>query len=594
MENGWTTAASEAKAAEKSAIRRLLNAYLRESGIPDPRIRSGVEESTPEGGVVGNIPGEPFSLDLNGKKLYGYLIHYSPSGHHRYADLLRADRGKGWEQVTTAVELARFLLEDGLPNEGPERKRLERFLAQVRNSVEKTALYLRKEAERGHPRRVWRPDLGGKEAEQALTAGHPFHPTPKSSEGFQPEDLKQYAPEMGASFRLHYLAVHPSLLEEERLPGWEGEPVPDEVRESASGRLNAGQRDFGLLPLHPWQARHLLQQPWFSERVREGSLVDLGPLGEPVYPTSSVRTVCHPGRLKAWKLPLRVRITHFFRTNPPEHIRRTLDAGVYVSRCRRGWSDPGFGVLLDWGCRRIGARAEDTAVLFREHPFPEPGPTPWVVASLLEERQGEEPWLVQIVRRAGGGKKGPLSPAWVRKWLKAYLRIAFKPVLHTWIRDGISLEAHVQNCLVEVEENWPVRFWVRDMEGVSVSRDRLPKGAPIPPESPVLYGDEEAWKRLKYYAVTNHLGHLIHVLAFHGGIKEQRLWGDFRDSLIEWRKEWTEDAARYVDDLLHHPHLPAKANLVSRLHERGERPDYVMIPNPIREVNGRDVETDRH
>ena len=48
-------------------------------------------------------------------------------------------------------------------------------------------------------------------AEQSLRFGHPFHPAPKASRGFTPPISTAYAPELGASFPLHWLAVDPAL-----------------------------------------------------------------------------------------------------------------------------------------------------------------------------------------------------------------------------------------------------------------------------------------------------------------------------------------------------------------------------------------------
>jgi siderophore synthetase component len=119
------------------------------------------------------------------------------------------------------------------------------------------------------------------------------------------------------------------------------------------------------------------------------------------------------------------------------------------------------------------------------------------------------------------------------------------------------------------------------MEGTSVSRQRWEAGGrdALPADSPVLYGDAEAWLRLKYYVVTNHLGHLVHVLGRHAEVDESRLWGVVRELVQEAASD------RYVADLLSSPVLPAKANLIGRFAGRGERPLYVDVPNPMHGVS---------
>jgi siderophore synthetase component len=269
-----------------------------------------------------------------------------------------------------------------------------------------------------------------------------------------------------------------------------------------------------------------------------------------------------------------------------------------IRRCSSFRTFPGFGVLLECGYRTLIPRCpeeealvESWTVLFREHPFSAGEVGPVVVASLLEEPVGlEQPTLLRAVLRAGGESEGTVSGSTAYRWLRRYLEISLKPLLWVFIREGVSLEAHVQNAMVRLEKGWPERFYVRDMEGVSIGRERAEAtgfyGGVLSPESPVLYPEEEAWNRLKYYFVTNHLGHLIHVLARYGGRDERELWRIVRKSLEDWKELRQEKRGeRFVQDLLDNPRLPAKANLISRFREQGECPSYVTVANPLCEVS---------
>ncbi|MGH3660158.1 MAG: IucA/IucC family C-terminal-domain containing protein, partial [Micromonosporaceae bacterium] len=269
--------------------------------------------------------------------------------------------------------------------------------------------------------------------------------------------------------------------------------------------------------------------------------------------------------------------SNFFRTNPVEHAHRAADASALIAALRTGWTHGGFDVLVETGYRTVShpTLAEDLTVVFRENPFTDGRYAPLVLAALLEERPGGEPDLMAYLREAGGGSvTGPV----VERWLRRYLAISLVPALQLWSTSGVSLEAHAQNSLVHLDGGWPDRLWVRDMEGVSVSRQRLTRPDLLAPDSPVLYDDAEAWHRLRYYLVTNHLGHLLHVLGRHGGVPERGLWAIVGEVLAGL-------PGTYPDRLRHGPTLPAKANLTSRFTERGERPSYVDIPNPIREVS---------
>ena len=568
--------APSAVIAQRAARQRLLNAYLRETGVP--------------GALDGTLLRVPLPHSC-GVLLAG-VEYWSVLGHHIYGDefLLRPDGGEAVPVGHTelvAVLLSELAVVAAPVADDPQarQRRQTELAAQIDNSVLHTTRYL----ERG---RLPRPEVSHpwdltRHAEQSVRFGHPFHPTPKSAEGFSAGDLAAYAPELGASFALHYFAVAPELLVEDRLCAvpW----IPPEAHQQAQRLLGPDLASMALLPVHPWQADHLLRRDAVATLLTGGDLVHLGPLGRPVYPTSSVRTVCDPAFTTSWKLPLHVRITNFVRNNPPEHARRALDAGRLLETLRNSWVYDDFEVLLETGYRTIAdaALAADVTVLYRENPFATRQQAPQVVAGLLDEgTEGEEPALIAYVRRAAGRLDARPAAEHVADWLRRYLEISLLPLLALFVADGVSLEAHVQNSLLHLEDGWPARFFVRDMEGTSVSRQRWETArtccadSPVlRADSPVLYDDSETWSRWKYYVVTNHLGHLVHVIATHTHVDESLLWQVVRDVVRMAEPDC------YTRDLLESPVLPAKANLISRLTGRGERPLYVQVPNPMYEVS---------
>ena len=555
--------------ARQAGRRRLLNAFLREAGIH-----------------VGQAGLLRISLTATERTLIVEVRHRSVCGHHDYGDTLVLQEDGQCTPLehdafvdmllTQLSAVAGTVARDGTVarpgtvavagnGAGPARK--TELATQIANSIARTTRYVRRgrsAAPSGDAHALTR------HAEQSLLFGHPFHPTPKSAEGFDDTDLARYAPELGASFVLHYFAVATRLLTERRVaPGaW----IPDELATVASS-------GYALLPTHPWQARYLLDRPSVSALVAADDLVPLGPQGPEVYATSSVRTVCAPGFETMWKLSLHVRITNHVRTNPIEELQRATDASAFVASLVSSWPHDGFGVLLETGYRTLDpaivgeALAADSAVLFRQHPFARTGEAPRVLAGLLEEGpDGEIPELVCCVREADD----------VSQWLRRFLDISLRPMLTLFARDGLSLEGHVQNSLLCTEGGWPTRFWVRDMEGAAISRQRLARNGTLdalPADSPALYDDAGAWLRLRYFAVTNQLGHVVSVLGRYTDSGEERLWGVVREAVAGWC-----EAEPYATQLLSAPALPAKANLVSRFTGRVERPLYVDVANPMQEL----------
>ncbi|MEJ2887712.1 IucA/IucC family protein [Actinomycetospora aeridis] len=536
--------------ARAAARERLLNATARELRI------------TPDG--VG-----PWRLDVPaGGALLAEVEHWSPSGHHRWGEeiVLERDAGRRPLDHDEFVDLLLSVIDSVLDDTGPDR--VAALAEQVRNSVDRTARYL------AAPSRPEPDDPAGRtrHAEQSLRRGHPFHPVPKSVQGLVPEDADRFAPELGASFRLHHLALHPELAVEERVvPGpW----TPDDVAAQAP----AG---WPVVPVHPWQMTYLRGRPPVAALLADGRLRDLGELGRPVYPTSSVRTVCDPASPTIWKLPLHLRITNFVRTIPIEHARRAADASRLVAGLRPQWDTPGFAVLVESGWRGVdpegvGDDAADLVAVFRENPFVGDAAAPRVLAGMIEPgARGEEPMLVEAVR-AGGGDAAA--------WLRAYLHLSLVPLLEIFGAHGLGFEAHPQNTLLHTDESGrPARFWVRDMEGAHVSRDRAP--AAVAAGSPLLYDEEEAWLRLRYHAVVNQLASVVATLGAALAPGEPALWEVVAGVLAEVRAG-SGPASPWADDLLTSRTLPAKANLLSRFAERGEHPLYVELPNPIRKAAG--------
>jgi siderophore synthetase component len=165
--------------------------------------------------------------------------------------------------------------------------------------------------------------------------------------------------------------------------------------------------------------------------------------------------------------------------------------------------------------------------------------------------------------------------------------VSLRPLLRLLVRHGIGLEAHTQNSLIALDDGWPARFVVRDLEGASLNRDH-PRaadrfGGVIAADSPATYPETEVWQRFAYYVLVNHLGQLIATLAEHLGPSEAELWGVAGGLLTdEAVRHGADPAAAPLRHLLDGPELPAKANLTGVLRRQSEHPTYIGIPNPLR------------
>lgn len=559
---------------ERRLLEQYFNTYCRETACFDPRLDASDAGPAALRAQIASWRAaglEPYALTFaaDGRQLVGALTDFSPIGYHRVSGIAWLGHRSEWRLLTDATQLVDLIAASlgaasGLPVQAAAQRR-ERLAALMHDSIDKVRLY------HGHP--AVRHPTPFVAAEQGLRFGHVFHVTSKASKGFDRADLHRYAPELGASFRLHYFAVAADLLEVQRAGSTL--PLPTDPHAAECARDLIADADYRLLPAHPWQARYLLRQPQFAALVDKGCIVSLGALGETAWPTSSVRTVWLPEQRVFAKLPLNVRITNFVRNNPPDQVRRALDASRALAWLPNGAECGAFCALRELGSLALAVPGEPlraaSAVIYRQALPIEEIAQVQVVAAIAEESADGTTPLARLLQQAAGGQ-APTSEL-VRTWWARYLQVTLLPMLRLFCDHGISLEAHLQNAMVRFRNGWPVRGYARDMEGTSISAQRFAYRDRLDPDSPVLYADAQAWHRFKYYVLVNHIGHMAACLGRTGLATEAALWEIIVQALSSVRDP-------LVVQLLDSPTLPAKANMLSSFHQHGERPSWIDIPNP--------------
>jgi siderophore synthetase component len=212
-----------------------------------------------------------------------------------------------------------------------------------------------------------------------------------------------------------------------------------------------------------------------------------------------------------------------------------------------------------------------TAVILRTGPAREA----FVLAGLLEPSPHDGRPLLAAMGCTLSGLAG------AQAWLRTYVRTAVLPPLRLFARTGVSLEAHSQNSLLALEQGRPVRLIVRDLEGVSIDRERFETIAPgLALDPSVFFPAGEARHRLVYYLVSNQVNHVVATIARLADVPERGLWHTVAKALADADED--RETTRLVACLLGLESLPAKANFTSCFAGRGERPDYVAIANPLR------------
>lgn len=453
-----------------------------------------------------------------------------------------------WHELAGAVceELARH---SGRPGHG--------LLTEIADSHMAISAILRARAAAAMPDELYR------RSEQALVAGHRYHPAPKARGGIAAEHWLPYAPEAHASFPLRDLGVRADV-------------VVDEGDTAALDAMGLGVPDgYRLLPAHPWQLTLLRDvSPPGDDR-----LLRLGPADHPVWPTSSVRTVYDPAADVFFKFSLEVRITNDVRRLWRYDLRWIAPLAVLL---RAVFADiaticPGTAFLIDRGYRTVGVGDMDLyeglAVVVRDgvRAHVAPGVTPLLAAGISEGFTGNP--LDRLDADAA------------LTWWRRYLAVVVPPALRAFFHHGVVLECHLQNVLVGVDsDGMPVQAIFRDHEGVRLVASRhadLLREIDGPHALARGLVAERGWQRLQYCLISNHLHEIAGAVVERHPALATEVWTEARVAFLAYGRE--HGSARELGALVDTPHLPTKTNMLLRWSDAdGAASAYASFPNPLR------------
>ncbi|MDT9698229.1 IucA/IucC family protein [Streptomyces sp. P17] len=383
------------------------------------------------------------------------------------------------------------------------------FVAELGHSVASLAL-----SRAGQPDATKEWPVNDWEWEQRVVDGHPYHPNCRSRPGFSVAEQLAYGPE------------HRPLVE---LGLW---PVPAAeclLSGSWPEELTDGERL--LLPVHPWQAAHVLKRP--GERGISGA-----------HPLMSLRTLALPGGPHV-KTALSARLTSSVRDISVYSIALSATLSAFAESLAARTD----GLLHI--TRTLGAATADSpdlAAVLRESPREYAGPGERVVpvaALTTTELPDSADWLASFARLA----------------LTVGLRL---------LELGVALEAHGQNLLVVLDaDGTPLRLVYRDLADIRISPARLARhGIPVPELTGRIVTDDETTLRRKLF------GSLVAgALAGTAG-SAPALRGALETAV--------RDLPRSPDlAVLREEPLPAKALTLMRLSPRTPGDQWARLPNPL-------------
>jgi siderophore synthetase component len=321
----------------------------------------------------------------------------------------------------------------------------------------------------------------------------PFHPTARAKRGWDAATYTRFAPEFARPFGLDWIAVRQDHLASGSLSRSDPdaellEPVEHARMAEALAVAGLEPAEYVPIPVHPWQARHVLPQ-LFETELRDGILRlvarDLGSF----VATSSIRTLARPdGGTRHVKLPLAIYSLGALRLLPRRYLENAERAqmllelladrhpvAALLSWCdeQRWWSFrvPGEGELDD--------RSGQLGCLIRMYPqelVGDPGVTLLPMAALaVPGFDGVPPALAHLLRDAGGTGAGDALE------LFSALCTLLTRVALTCFAHGVMPELHGQNILLVWRQDAPAGLLLRDHDTLRIHPPWLARsGLPVP------------------------------------------------------------------------------------------------------------------
>ncbi len=532
-------------------------------------------------------------------EVYVPLLYASDSGRNCYAFPV-VERHTATD-VLKVIDTDRFLeLVVAQARQTYPKAKAENILDRFQQSIDNTEKYL------GHFQET-RVEVNPSEmtfiqSEQRLAIGHSLHPLTKGRTGFSEEDLNTYSPEMGGRFQLHYFLIHPDQVTEESA---EGKLFSEIFREELGPYLTAQKETVQLLeenptwkvvPVHPWEAKYLLEQPIVKEMMTEKVIYDLGTWGADYTPTSSVRTVYNEESDWMLKFSLHVKITSAERVNHLHELYRGYDfarlmntpLGQKIKTRHENVqiiTDPGFVSVA-----YKGKVIEGFNTSIRYNPFKKTqahGQVAVLASVFQDEVLGERSRIANIIEAAAQRKgHGPEDTAIA--WFEKYTDLILGATIDIFDEFGIACELHQQNVLLAFDEDFfPAKVYFRDNQGFlfrETRKDALTSFLPhLAAHSKAFLPDKRLFDLLSHYFMVSNMTGLVNVLGRAGLAKEKVLFDILYDKVRAWKDR---DKSGFVDYLLEQRYWKVKGNLLTALInvDGGEDPKSVVqvnYPNPL-------------
>jgi siderophore synthetase component len=581
--------------AEERSRQVLLNCYCREVAHPEGQMTIGPlfghnDWPMPIKMALQQHGGEAMQILLpqTDERLLTVVAFSSPTCNFRYrSTVFHKSLGKSWMPLEGEALAILLLRELSLKYAVPPNSDL---MDQIRDSINVTTLTLSVP-----PPTIFSNDPVDAyiDSEQSLALGHPFHPAPKSRQGFSEEGLLRYSPEMRTRFKVHYFAVRREDISQQSL-------LTESCDQIVAKDAPQVEKDFVAVPVHPWQAGYLLEQPLLRRAIVNGRMRYLGEHGDDFFPTSSIRTLYQPGNPYFYKFSLNVRITNCVRKNAWYE----LESAMQISRIMRPFLNDlyrqfgGLRVLEEPAFMSVDLRdldeeknrqiIEGFGLILRQNveDLLLPNTKPILAGALFGNHVYSECRTASLLESLAYSHRSPLNEA-TENWFDCYVKALMYPVFYLYFSHGLIFEPHLQNVVLGIQGGWPKQVFLRDFEGVKLVSERYSDNQlceiSTRARDSLWYSGDQGWNRIAYCLFVNNFCEAINQLAPENPVLQQRLWGVVRHRLQDYQAHYGDTTSfRRINDLVTGQPFPGKTNLINRFLKRPDREaSYVPVINPI-------------
>ncbi|PDY45134.1 IucA/IucC family protein [Bacillus pseudomycoides] len=449
--------------------------------------------------------------------------------------------------------------------------------------------------------------------EQLVIEGHPCHPGAKMRKGLNPEETIAYSAEFKNTIPLRFVAVHNKEVSTAFMKSQDWNPIifsfEPVLKAEAEIRLDDRIDDYLLLPIHPWQTIHTLQELYKTEI--EQKRIIIFDYEAPYVAGMSFRTV-FPAQYDTsrphYKLTTNVHLTGEVRTLSEQTIHNgplmsnilqkimkedtSIDERRFIPIMERAGAH--FLSANDSNIDMQTLRSENLACVIRDNVYSYINKDEWAIvgSALVASAHGvNQPLIVELIELYKAKHCLPLHDAIV-SFIEKYVANALTGFIPLMVKYGIGLEGHLQNTVpVFKKDGTPDRLLVRDWEGIRVHRGRLQQaGIAITNfhhKSRILVDDEKSVRNKVFYSVMqNHFGELfIHVSRFYN-IDEQLLWNIVKrvtkNIFLDLRQDscYTKNATTDYD-IFFAEKVDYKALTLMRMMGEAHSYFYVKVDNPL-------------